>query len=246
MIDLHSHILYGIDDGSKTKEESLEILNEAYKNGITNIVVTPHYIKDSKYQANNEKKQELIETLQKELQKRDIHINLYMGNEVYITEGIPSLLQKNISTINNSNYLLIELPMGRKPIILEEVLEELIENKITPIIAHPERYLCYYKDYNFFYKLKEYGCYFQGNIASLYGYYGIKTKKMLKELLKRNLIDFFGSDIHSKNQDFYSKNIYKEILKIVKKDTIVQDILTNNSQKVLNNQNIDNRSENNG
>ena len=201
MIDLHSHILYGIDDGSKDLETSLKILNNAYTRGVTDIVVTPHYIKDSKYQANNIKKEELLNNIKEELKKRDININLYLGNEVYICEGIPSLLKEEISTINNSNYLLMELPLTRKSILTEEVLDELLDNDIIPIIAHPERYLSYYKDYDYFYKLKEYGCYFQSNIGSIYGEYGRKPKKMLKELLKRDIIDFFGSDIHSPNQE---------------------------------------------
>ena len=115
MIDLHSHILYGIDDGSKSLETSLEILSIAYTGGVTDIVVTPHYIKDSKYQANNTKKLELLNNLKQELKIRNININLYLGNEVYITEGIPELIKTDISTINNSKYLLMEFPMARWP-----------------------------------------------------------------------------------------------------------------------------------
>lgn len=238
MIDLHSHILYGIDDGSQNLETSLEILTQAYTGGVTDIVVTPHYIKDSKYHANNTEKKELLNTLQKELQKKGIKINLYLGNEVYISDSIPSLLKTDISTINNSKYLLMEFPMARKSVIIEEVLDELEDSDIIPIIAHPERYLAYYKDYEFFYKLKERGCYLQSNIGSLYNEYGRKAKKMLKELLKRNLIDFFGSDIHSPNQEIYIRPIKKDLLKIVKDENKVEDILTNNARKVLNNEEL--------
>ena len=238
MIDLHSHILYGIDDGSKSLETSLEILSIAYTGGVTDIVVTPHYIKDSKYQANNTKKLELLNNLKQELKIRNININLYLGNEVYITEGIPELIKTDISTINNSKYLLMEFPMARKSIITEEVLDELEDNDIIPIIAHPERYLAYYKDYDFFYKLKERGCYLQANIGSLYNEYGRKARKMIKELLKRNLIDFFGSDIHSPNQEIYTRPIKKDLLKIVKDEQKVEDLLINNAKKVLSNKEL--------
>lgn len=238
MIDTHSHILYGIDDGSHSLKESLEILSMAEANGVKDIILTPHYIKDSKYNANNNLKKELLNNLNKELKNQNININLYLGNEVYIDEDLPPLLKDDISTINNSNYLLIEFSLGRKPENLEEVLDELEEANIIPIIAHPERYLNYYKDYNFFYYLKERGCLLQGNIGSVYGHYGRKPKKMIKELLKRNLIDLIGSDIHHKHQDFYSHNIEKDLLKIVKDERLVRDILTNNAKRILNNQNM--------
>lgn len=238
MFDIHSHILYGIDDGSRTLEESLEVLNMANIRGITDIVVTPHYIKDSKYHSNNKEKKQLLNTLNKEMKKRNININLYLGNEVYIDEGIPSLLDTDISTINGSKYLLIELPMGSKSLILEEVLDELEDNNIIPIIAHPERYLRYYKDYDFFYQLKQRGCYLQGNIGSIYGHYGRKSKKMIKELLKRNLIDFFGSDIHHQDQHFYNYDIKKDLLKIVKNESLVEDILINNAKRIIGNKEL--------
>ena len=238
MVDLHSHILYGIDDGSKTLEESLEILNNAYTGGVTDIVVTPHFIKDSKYKANNKKKRELLDSLVKELKKNHIPLHLYLGNEVFIDEGLSKLLDKDIATIHGSKYLLIELPMGRKYSLIEEVLDELDEVGIIPIIAHPERYLSYYKDYDFFYKLKEEGCYLQSNIGSLVGEYGRKSKKMLKELLKRDLIDFFGSDIHHSHQKIYQKKWQKELQKIIKDEKRVQDILTNNTKRIIRNEDL--------
>ncbi len=233
MVDLHSHILYGIDDGSKTLEESLEILNNAYTGGVTDIVVTPHFIKDSKYKANNKKKKELLDSLVKELKKNHIPLHLYLGNEVFIDEGLSKLLDKDISTINGSKYLLIELPMGRKYSLIEEVLDELDEVGIIPIIAHPERYLSYYKDYDFFYWLKNRGCYFQSNIGSLFGEYGRKSKKMMKELLKRDLIDFIGSDIHHPHQKFYHYDIKKKLLKIIKDEDRVNDLLEGNAKRIL-------------
>lgn len=233
MVDLHSHILYGIDDGSKTLEESLEILNNAYTGGVTDIVVTPHFIKDSKYKANNKKKRELLDSLVKELKKNHIPLHLYLGNEVFIDEGLSKLLDKDIATIHGSKYLLIELPMGRKYSLIEEVLDELDEVGIIPIIAHPERYLSYYKDYDFFYWLKNRGCYFQSNIGSLFGEYGRKSKKMMKELLKRDLIDFIGSDIHHPYQKFYHYDIKKKLLKIIKDEDRVNDLLEGNAKRIL-------------
>ena len=238
MIDLHSHILYGIDDGSKSIEESLEILGKAYVGGVTDIVLTPHFIKDSKYKADNNEKERLKKTLENELKKRHMDMHLYLGNEVFIDEGLPKLFDKDIATINGSRYLLIEFPLGGKSTIIDEVLDELDEAGIIPIIAHPERYLAYYKDFAFFEHLRRKGCYLQANVGSLFGHYGRKSKKMLKELLKRNLISFFGSDIHHPHQDFYEKDIKKELKRIVKDDIIIDGLLEKNAEKVLSNKRV--------
>ena len=235
MIDIHSHILFGIDDGSKNIKESIEILKQASENGVTDIVLTPHYIKHSKYQCNNKEKENLLNRLKKELKKEKININLYLGNEVFIEEGISELIKTDISTINHSKYILIELPIGSKYQLLEEVLDELEEKGLIPIIAHPERYLCYSKDYSFFEGLKERGCILQANIGSLYGEYGRKAKKTVKELLKRNLIDCFGSDIHHKEQNIYTKNIQKELKKTVKNDRIIKELIIENAKKIIEN-----------
>ena len=83
------------------------------------------------------------------------------------------------------------------------------------------------------YHLKERNCLLQGNIGSIYGHYGRKVKKMMKELLKRNLIDIIGSDIHHPHQDFYNHNLEKDLLKIVKDERLVKDILTNNAKRII-------------
>lgn len=242
MKDIHTHILPEIDDGSKTIDESLKIIKQAFKAGVTDIVLTPHYIKNTKYNADNKKKQKLLKELRNKIKENNININLYLGNEVFIDDNFISLY-KEISTINDSRYILIEFPLTRKWYFLEKALEIIRTNNLIPIVAHPERYLIYYKDYDFFQKLIKNGCLLQGNIGSLYGYYGLKSKKMLKALLKNNMIHFIASDIHNKKSNLYRKNISKDLLKIVKSKEIVEDLLENNIDKVLNN--IEIRSSNN-
>lgn len=239
MKDLHSHIMYGIDDGATTKEESIEILKNAFQNGVTDIVLTPHYIKDSIYNTNNREKSIIYRELKKEIKKNKININLYLGNEVYIDDNIVSLYKEEyISTINNSRYILIELPLTTKYSLINDVLCHLKEQHLIPIIAHPERYISYYKDFDFFTQLLEKGCLFQGNIGSLYGKYGKKSKKMLKEMLKRNMIQFLSSDVHHQDSTIYEKKIKKDLMKIVKSQEKIDDLLINNTSKVINNEEI--------
>lgn len=233
MIDIHTHILYDTDDGASSLEESIELLKQASINNVTDIVLTPHYIRNSKYNKNNKEKNKLLNKLKKEALKRNININLYLGNEILIDQNLISLY-KEISTINNSRYILIELPLTSKYIFLDEALDELKKLNLTPIIAHPERYIAYYKNYQFFEYLHKKGCLFQGNIGSLYNMYGTKPRRMLKGLLKRNLIHIIASDIHKPSNKLYKKNINKTLLRITKDKNVVTDLLINNPNKVIN------------
>lgn len=237
MKDIHTHVLYGIDDGAKTIEESLNILKKAALSGVTDIVLTPHFINETIYNVNNVDKLKLFRKLKREIKKNNIDINIYLGNEVYIDENIISLY-KEISTINNSRYILIELPLNTKYSLLEEVIYNLRKNNLIPIIAHPERYTAYYKDYDFFSDLIDKGCLLQANIGSLYGNYGRHAKKMLKGFLKRDMITFFGSDIHHDSSNIYEKNIKRDLLKIVKSIDKVEDLLVGNTDKVIKNKDL--------
>ena len=137
MIDLHSHILPGVDDGSASFDETLQIIDDALNNNVSAIVATPHYLAPS-YQENASENLELLNKIKRKL-NRDIE--LYLGNEVYLAENMLNLIKENkITNINGSRYLLIEFPLYEKSYIIEEVLFELSSVSIVPIIAHPERY----------------------------------------------------------------------------------------------------------
>ena len=136
MKDIHNHLIFGIDDGSKSIDESIKLLNEMSERGVTEIVLTPHYIIGTNYNCNNKIKKEKLKELQK-LTK----IKLYLGNEVFIDNNILEYIENDeISTINNTKYLLIELPLREKLEIAFDILFNLRNNGIVPIIAHPERY----------------------------------------------------------------------------------------------------------
>ena len=95
MNDFHTHILYGIDDGANTIEESINILSFLSNNGVKNVFLTPHYVQNSKFNANNRKKKSIFNKLQKEVIKNNININMYLGNEVYINDNIVELIKKD-------------------------------------------------------------------------------------------------------------------------------------------------------
>lgn len=233
MIDIHSHIMFGIDDGSKSIDVSMDILRDAYKNGVTDIILTPHYIEDSKYTCNNREKEKILKKLQYTLKKEKIGINLYMGNEIYINENISELIQKGeISTLNNSKYILVELPMGRMYNNTRSIFFELIREGYTVILAHPERYRYMSKYEEKLEELTEMGVLLQGNYRSLFGYYGKDAKKALEKLIKKKQISFLGSDIH-KNDGYKLKKLEKKVLRLSKDKDYTESIISGNAKKIL-------------
>ncbi len=234
MLDIHSHILYGIDDGSKSKEESIELLKQLEKDNITEIILTPHYIENTKFNATVMKKKKLIKELE-----GCTKIKLYIGNEVYFSDNTLKLLKsKKISTLNNSRYLLIELPMFNKLKDIEEMVFDLMINNIVPIIAHPERYSYVQSNIKYLESLKKMGVLFQANYGSLIGQYGRKCQSTVKKLLKNNYITFMGTDIHHLNYSVNLEKSIKKLKKIVKNDQIVENITKNNIKKVIANKEL--------
>lgn len=235
MKDLHSHILNGIDDGSKTLEDSLNILKKLSSFGTTDIFLTPHYIEQSEYSCNNKSKKEIFDILQQEVKRRNININLYLGNEIYLTENIHKLvIKKEIHTLNNSRYILVEFPMTYLPINTINIIEELVHIGYKVIIAHPERYSYVKKDIHILDELLEMGVLLQGNYASLFNKYGNEAKKTLKKLLKLNLISFLGSDTHRNVSNIDEKLLRKTLKKYISKEKI-DEILDKNYDEIINN-----------
>lgn len=235
MIDFHSHILPNIDDGARDLSESISMINEAKNAGFTKIISTSHYI-DGYYETDEEQRINLINDVKQNIQG----IEIYLGNEIYITSQMIDLIEnKKASTINNSKYILFELPMNAKTIDVKEVVYRLIEKGYVPIIAHPERYKYIQDNINYAIELSEMGVLFQSNYGSCIGMYGSSAKKTQKKLLQEGLIQFLGSDVHMPGQ------IYPQIPKVLKKlrkiisESELEQLTTINPQKVLNNEDIE-------
>ena len=230
MKDIHSHILYGIDDGSTSLEESLDLLSKLEHEGVTDIVVTPHYIIGSDYNSNNADKRKILEEV-----KKKTNIKMYLGNEVFLDNNILEYIKKKeISTINNSQYLLVEFPLTQKLNNYKEILFNLRKIGCIPIIAHPERY--HYLKIEDFIELVESGCLLQGNITSLCGKYGRDAKKNLELLLRKHMIHVLGTDTH--RHVLPIQDCVKELEKILDKK-MIEDITVNNFDKIIVGDNIE-------
>ena len=240
MIDMHNHILYGIDDGCKTIEESIETIKNMKKIGFNSIVLTPHYIEDSSFKANNNLKLQKLEILKEEVLKNNIDVNLFLGNEIFINESINELIiNKEIRSINNTRYILIELPFNNQILNLDDYLYELKLKGYKIIIAHPERYTYFKDNYEEARKLYDSGVLFQVNYGSIIGQYGSSSLKLVKKLLKDDMVDFISTDIHKPSSSLFDKfdDIKHKIIKIIGEDKF-KDISYNNILKVINDEDI--------
>lgn len=218
MTDVHSHILFGIDDGSRTISESVELLKKLKSVGFNNVILTPHFILDSTYNSNYESNIKIYNELKERLINENIDINIYLGNEIFIDKNVPTLLEKNIITsLNGTKYVLVEFPMHNKLLNIEDMLYEIRSRGYEVVIAHPERYDAFKEDYSIVDTLREDGFLFQSNYSSILGYYGKDSIKLLKYMLKRHYIDFLGTDIHRIEKTYVIDNfkkIEKHIIKI--------------------------------
>lgn len=226
MVDIHTHILPGVDDGSKTIEESLSIIEYLSECGFTDFVLTSHYIQNTKYNVNKKEREKILKELKKKLSNKDI--NLYLGNEVYLCEDILELLKKKeIANLNNTQYILIELPLTGYLNNLSNILCELTSQGITPIVAHPERYHFLQKNKKRIRELLEFNCLLQCNINSITGKYGKNAKKLMKWLLKNDLVEFLATDTHYVEKEKHLEKSLKKLSKIVGKEKLIELTKTN-------------------
>lgn len=232
MTDVHSHILFGIDDGSRTISESIELLKKLKSVGFNNVILTPHFILDSTYNSNYEANIKIYNELKERLLNENIDINIYLGNEIFIDKNVPTLLEKNIITsLNETKYVLVEFPMHNKLLNIEDILYEIRSKGYEVVIAHPERYDAFKEDYSIVDTLREDGFLFQSNYSSILGYYGKDSIKLLKYMLKRHYIDFLGTDIHRIEKTYVIDNfkkIEKHIIKVTGSEYYNKIQLNNN------------------
>lgn len=240
MIDLHNHILPGIDDGAKTMEESIDIVKKAVNVGVTDIIVTPHFILNSSYETELEKEKELLYKLQEELKREKVEVNLYLGNEVFVENNLLDLLKENrFATLNNSRYLLFELPMNNYYRGINELLFKLKSNGIIPVIAHPERYLYVQKNPNLAIDLLARGALLQLDVGSLYGKHGKYAKSTFKLLVKHHAMSLIATDTHHSKDTLYdnfAKSV-KDLEKLISKEEIHR-IIYENPRKIIENSEI--------
>lgn len=224
-VDIHSHLLPGIDDGAKDLNKSIELIKKMNLLGIKNFITTPHVLGDVYPNSSETIKAKLVE-VKKELNRLDLNdINISAAAEYMLDEQFLELLKKDdILTLKN-NYILVEMSYFNPPINLYEILFEIQLKGYKPILAHPERYNFYHNEFDNYYKLKKAGCLFQLNFLSLSLQYGKYVQKTSHKLLNLDMYDFIGSDTHhSKHLDILENILTK------KNKLKLESLLKRNSQ----------------
>lgn len=237
MIDIHCHIVPGIDDGAGDLQTSIKMLEIAEKSRLNKIIATPHYIRN-RYENSFEAITGAIEALNNEAQKRDIQVEIFPGQEVMVDKYTLDLYkQGTLGCLNNSKYMLIEFPMDVLPEDALNIIYELKLLGVKPIVAHPERYVYIQNKLTAINEFISEKCLFQLNANSITGVFGKKVEETALRLIENGACQFIASDAHSTGKrcpDILEamrvvKHDYKEIYNSVQK----------NAQCVLENKDIE-------
>ena len=195
-VDMHSHLVPGIDDGSPDIATSLELISGMQKLGYRKIITTPHILWEV-YPNTPEIITQGIATVQKAVSDANIELEIHAAAEYYIDEYFEEQLSKKMPLLPISgNKVLVEFSMITAPLDLQQVLFEMQIQGYQPIIAHPERYIYLAQRKHFFDELQSGGCQFQLNLLSLTGYYGKSVQELAEYLVKGNYYSYAGTDLH--------------------------------------------------
>ena len=221
-IDIHSHILPGIDDGAKNIEDSIFLITEMQKMGFSKLIATPHTFSGFWDNTKTGIEKKHIET-KSLLSDNQINVSLGVASEYLMDDHFVSLFQKKEILTLKDNYVLVEMSYLNPPMQLFNIIFDLQVAGYIPVLAHPERYNFYHNNFEEYKKLKNAGCLFQLNLLSTVGYYGKNITEIAQKLLQNNLIDFVGSDIHhEKHIEWFDKKV------LIKDVQPLKDAIANN------------------
>ena len=232
-VDIHCHLLPGVDDGSSDMEETLKMLHVAAENGISDMIFTPHY-KQGRVGTPRGNIGELLDDVRREAKSEGIDIRLYPGTEIYYNSSLEEKLESGwLSTMNDTDYVLVEFsPMETFPYI-KNAMDDLFSLGYRPIMAHVERYRCMLGSVENVRTLHKTGVQIQVNAGSVAGEFGFGVKHFVKKLLKEQLIDYIGTDAHS--IDGRRPELVKcvEVVKKICDSSYAEQILGGNAREYL-------------
>ncbi|MFE5426918.1 tyrosine-protein phosphatase [Peribacillus simplex] len=215
MIDIHCHILPGVDDGSAAMKESMNMARKAVEAGITHIFATPHHLNEKYVNVKSDIIDRAVK-LNESLQLEKIPLTIHFGQEVRIHRDIfKSLEKEEILTLDdNCTYLLLELPSGKVPTYTQEVIYELLLKGITPIIVHPERNKELIANHKLLFELVQEGALTQLTSGSIIGNFGKSIQSFSKKIIEHNLAHFIATDAHNiGSRGFTLQQAYETITK---------------------------------
>lgn len=193
--DLHSHLIPGIDDGAKSLEDSLHLISRLHQLGYRHIITTPHVMADL-YPNTPEDIRSGLEIVRAAVAEKKMDIEIDAAAEYFMDEHFAALVEHDQLLTLPGNRVLVEMSTLNAPPNLFNDLFRLQTKGYQPVLAHPERYVFLKEDFRQYTRLKDYGCEFQLNVLSITGYYGKPVRDIALKLLKNNMIDLLGTDLH--------------------------------------------------
>ncbi|ANW96779.1 histidinol phosphatase [Wenyingzhuangia fucanilytica] len=207
LVDIHSHLLPGIDDGAKTIEDSIGLVKRMQKQGINNFRITPHVL-GGVWENSSELIKEKEAELKAALIENGFHdVNIHASAEYMLDDNFSQLLENDDLLPLKDKYILVEMSFFNPPFNLDDLLFQIQVKGYIPVLAHPERYNYYHDNIAQYEKLIEAGCLFQLNLLSLTEQYGKPTTKTAYTLLKKGMYTFVGTDTHHKRHIHLIKEI---------------------------------------
>ena len=195
-VDMHSHLLPGIDDGSPDIETSLKLIKGMMELGYIKLITTPHIMWDM-YKNTSELILQKLELVKEAVKAEGLQVELHAAAEYFLDDYVEGLLKKNTPLLTISgNMVLVEFSLAYPSHGLKDILFEMQMQNYQPVIAHPERYIYLEKNKEFYEELKDIGCFFQLNLLSLVGYYGKSPQVLAEHLIKKGYYDLIGTDLH--------------------------------------------------
>lgn len=235
MIDMHTHLLFGVDDGPRNIEETFALVQKAQDEGITDIICTSHTCHP---QYDVERSEVLSQTtlLRDVIREAGLDVQLHPGQEIRLTEDIIERLDNNeLLTLANSRYLLLELPSQTIPAYTVNVIQAMLERELIPIIAHPERNRAIAEKPERLERLVRHGAAAQITSGSLSGHFGRNIQKLSLQLVEANLVHAYGSDVHNlKTRPFH----FEKGLDVLERKRLYTsaDLMLANNERILRNE----------
>jgi tyrosine-protein phosphatase YwqE len=194
-IDMHSHLIPGIDDGAKTIEDSIELIKNLHKLGFSKFYTTPHIMSDY-FRNTPENILAGLEEVRAAVKNEGIPVEIFAAAEYYVDDGFVKKLENDKLLTIGDNYLLFEISYINCPDNIDEIIFRMQVLGYRPIMAHPERYPFWYNNFDRYQGFRDQGVLLQVNINSLSGYYGYEAKKTAEKMVDNGLVDLLGTDCH--------------------------------------------------
>ncbi|OBR89877.1 tyrosine-protein phosphatase YwqE [Clostridium ragsdalei P11] len=234
MIDIHSHILPGIDDGSKSMEDTMNMLRLTEEDGVETIAATPHFYKGY-YENSYKDVLELVDKVRNEAKQENICVNIVSAQEVFLDRHtVENFKSGEIGCIEGTNYMLVELPMMNVPKNALDIIYELEIRGVHPILAHPERYKYIIDTPSKINEFMNEKCLLQVNTGSVLGLFGKKVKKTAELLIESGVCSFIASDAHSTGGR--CPGISKALEEALRFNKDIEEQVLDNCKKMLKNE----------